>query len=495
MIGLGALVLLALVVASAVAIARAASRSGPEPLGGRASTGGAAKATGPAASSVGVDAELARWVEAGLLSPEQAAAISEHERVLASLPPPPAPPSPARAGRVPVVVEALGYLGGTLVVAGLVVLVAQSWSDIATAGRLGLSAAISGALLGGGALVRESDDPALARFRGLLWLLSAGAAALFVGVLVADGLGVERDETVVLAGSATVALHSGLLWRGRPRPLQQLGVLAGSAVAVGALVAVLAGSSPVGPAVWAVGGLYLVAGLSRRIPTPLLAEAVGAVAVVVGASMSAEPWQGPGLVFLVATGLGLVGLALVPGLAPERSDQILLAIIGGLALLQGIPSTLGFFAHEAGGPTGLLVWLVGALLILLGARRLVRLPVVVEVAGGLAIVGGAALTGVQWPSFAPVLGIVTAVALIALGTLPGQVLLSVFGSVGLLVNVPWAIGRFFPGEGRAPLLIMVTGALIIGVAVLLGRSGGRFRRELGRGGSAPAEERRARTGT
>jgi hypothetical protein len=66
---------------------------------------------------------------------------------------------------------------------------------------------------------------------------------------------------------------------------------------------------------------------------------------------------------------------------------------------------------------------------------------------------------------------VSAVALLALGATPGLQLLSLFGSVGLLVNVPWAIARFFPGQGRAPLLIMVSGALIVVIAVMVARSG------------------------
>jgi hypothetical protein len=104
---------------------------------------------------------------------------------------------------------------------------------------------------------------------------------------------------------------------------------------------------------------------------------------------------------------------------------------------------------------------------------------VVEALGGLALLGGAALTGMQWPGFAPLFGLATALGLVALGMLPGQVLLSVFGSLGLLINVPWAIGWYFPGEGRAPLLILVSGVLVLAVAVLLARMGGRFRRELG----------------
>jgi hypothetical protein len=127
----------------------------------------------------------------------------------------------------------------------------------------------------------------------------------------------------------------------------------------------------------------------------------------------------------------------------------------------------------------LTTWVIGSALLFVGSRGRVRLAHVATAFGAAALIGGAALTGVQWQAFAPLFGIVTAIGLVGLGMLPGQVLLSVFGSLGLLVNVPWAIGHFFPGEGRAPLLIMVSGVLILGAAVLLSRMGGRFRRELG----------------
>jgi hypothetical protein len=57
-----------------------------------------------------------------------------------------------------------------------------------------------------------------------------------------------------------------------------------------------------------------------------------------------------------------------------------------------------------------------------------------------------------------------------------RLLLSVLGSVGMLVNVPWIIVWFFPGEGRVPLLTLISGALILAVAVLLARQGGRHHR-------------------
>ena len=53
-------------------------------------------------------------------------------------------------------------------------------------------------------------------------------------------------------------------------------------------------------------------------------------------------------------------------------------------------------------------------------------------------------------------------------------------ALGLLANVPWAISHFFPGEGRAPLLIFASGAVIVAVAVWLARIGGRLRSELRR---------------
>jgi hypothetical protein len=146
-----------------------------------------------------------------------------------------------------------------------------------------------------------------------------------------------------------------------------------------------------------------------------------------------------------------------------------------------------YFACDAGALTGLTVWLGGALLIVLGGRRLVRLDTVVEVLGCVGVLVGAAVVGAQWDEVAPLAGIVTGLGLLALGMLPGRVLLSVTGSLGLLVNIPWTIGRFFPGERRA-VLILVSGALILLIAALMTRLRGRFRGELGRSGEMPSRK-------
>jgi hypothetical protein len=195
--------------------------------------------------------------------------------------------------------------------------------------------------------------------------------------------------------------------------------------------------------------------------------------------VASSSWQATGLLLLLATALGLAGLAVVDDLAPDRRDRTLLAVFGSLALIQSVPGVLGYFAQDAAGLTGLATWAAGASLLAIGASRMVRAPRLVELVGALALLGGAAPTGVQWEGFAPLFGTVTAVGLVGLGMLPGQVLLSAVGSVGLLINVPWAISWFSPGEGRVPLLIMVSGVLIIVIALVLTRMGDRFRRDLG----------------
>ncbi len=186
------------------------SPAGPSlpPLGSRRVESGSCAGTD-------LERDLARWVAAGLLSERQSAAIVAHEEAMArAVAPVSAPPSVPGRRRVPVVAEALGYLGGILAMVGLALVVAQYWPDMALAGRLALSGAGAIGFLVAGALVHEPSDPALARLRGFLWLLATAATGLFAGVLVADGFEAAGTETVVLACSGAVAFESGLLWCG-----------------------------------------------------------------------------------------------------------------------------------------------------------------------------------------------------------------------------------------------------------------------------------------
>ena len=171
-------------------------------------------------------------------------------------------------------------------------------------------------------------------------------------------------------------------------------------------------------------------------------------------------------------------LAELPALEITGAERITMLIVGAIALSNGGAPVVAYFANHAGIVTGLVMWAVGGLTVVATVSHRVVHRVLVEAAGGLVVIGGAALTGVQHQGFATLFGLVTAVGMLALGSQPGRVLMSVTGSLCLLVNVPWAISHYFPSENLAPLLIAVSGVLLVAVAVLLTRMGGRFRTEL-----------------
>jgi Predicted membrane protein (DUF2157) len=182
------------------------------PAGPSSPPAGSRRAERGSHPDVDLERSLARWVAAGLLSEQQSAAIVAHEEARARpVTAPHTTVSRVPGRRVPVVAEALGYLGGTLALVGLALVVAQYWPDMALAGRLALSGAGAVVFLVAGALVHEEADPALARLRGFLWLLATAATALFASVLVTGGFETASTETVVLACSGAVAFESGLL--------------------------------------------------------------------------------------------------------------------------------------------------------------------------------------------------------------------------------------------------------------------------------------------
>jgi hypothetical protein len=484
-VGLFPMLLLILVITAITVGVRGRSRRGSDGRSRAASTPAGPVASEPA-SDVGASgvtrgdrapepdeptlAALDRWVTAGLMSADQRTAIATHEARLA------AAPGAARAEvgtavprrRVSAAVEGLGYLGGMLTVSGLSLIVINAWPDLSTAGRLALSGGAAAVLLTAGRAAPEGMEPAFTRLRWFLWLAGTAAAGLFSGVAVAAGD--PSDVTVALAAATTVAVVAAVLWQGKDRPLQQLCLLGGLAVAVGTLVAELASAGAVGLAVWTVGAGYLVVGLRRMAGGHVLFEGAGSVAAMVGAIMVGSQWEGVGLLFLVATAFGLLALASLPRVATDHEDRQVIGAIGGLAFLQGVPSAIGWFAEGAGVLTGLAVWLAGTAVVLLGVRRVTRVPLATELLGGLACLVGAAVTATQVTGSGPLLGIGTALALVTLGARRDEGLVSALGAAGLLVNIPWAITHFFPGEGRIPLAAVVTGALFVGLALWLGRS-------------------------
>jgi hypothetical protein len=449
----------------------------PASLAGRGAPGQGLASTPPQSP---LRQALARWIAAGIISPDQATSIEAHEQLAAEQAAVAMHEARTQPRRVPLVAEALGYLGGTLGIVGLVLLVSRYWPDMPTATRLGLSGGGAAALAAAGYAVHEQTDAALTRLRWFLWTLSTPAAALFAGVLAADAFGAEYAGTIALTVAGVVAVQNAVLWSWRVRPIQQLLCLAALVVTAATAVDQVAAMDAVGAMVWVLGAVLVVLAIRQVTPISSLTAGLGAASMIVGAGLTVEQWHGAGMLAAALTTVGVLALAAVPGVVAPPADRTVLVVIGGVGGFQVIPATIAYFAQHAGRVAGLVVWAAGGLLVLVAARRLVRAPIAVEITGSIAVLVGAAVTGAQSAAFATIFGLITAVGLIVLGSAPGRVLLSLFGSLGLLVNVPWAISHFFPGEGRAPLLILASGAVIVAVAVWLARMGGRLRSELRR---------------
>jgi hypothetical protein len=319
---------------------------------------------------------------------------------------------------------------------------------------------------------------ALRRLRAFLWLASAAGTGLLAGVVVVDLIDSDSPRTITMAVAGAFALQCGLLWRNRFRPLQQAGFTIGFAVFLGAIIDQFSNDGVIGAALWLFGAALVMGGLRRAIIDPTIAEIAGAAIAYAGCAFIISGLMGFGEMIAVTTAWALVAPAVIRGITAERNEQILFGVIGAVALVMTVPGVIGYFAFEAGVITGVVVWLVGAAMITAGVRNMVRVPLLAQILGAAALIIGAAVCGAQSAGFAPIFGLVTAIGLIALGTREGMAIMSLFGSAALLINVPWLISHFFPGRGRAPFLILVSGLLIMGVAVLLARSGGRIREEV-----------------
>lgn len=330
-----------------------------------------------------------------------------------------------------------------------------------------------------GVFVREESDPAFARLRWFLWLLATAAIGVAASVLDDFIFETEHDQRTVLMVAIGIMILSAILWAWRERPIQQATFLGAFSVVAGVGVAQLGGSLAVsGVAVWCLGAAYVASGVGKVTPTAPLSALIGSVSVIVGAALTIDDWDGAGWIALLLTATTLIAAVLIDELVEDRLTAVAMGLVGTLAMIQAAPGTIVYFARDAGVATGLTV--VGSAIIVLLAVEFapVSSPNLLQVIGGVGLIAGSAITGSQSAGFATIFGLFVAISLIAFGMLPSHAVMSMFGLLGLLVFVPWSIAHFFPGEGRAPLMILVSGALIIVVAVVLSRMSNRLRDEL-----------------
>jgi hypothetical protein len=342
-------------------------------------------------------------VAQGLITPEQARALraqadaapgtsgpQEPPSAAGDLPPDPdgllgdpgdlpSPPGdlPSRRQRIlPLVAEALGYVGATIAFSGAAAATSTFWADLVPGAQVALLALVSGLLLLGGAGVpsRERAHPALRRLGSVLWLLSAAAFAGAVGLGLEDLLFdvyFDGGTTNFVATSAATAAYAGTLWWFRWSCLQQVGAYA---AVVATVVALLAAPAHPPTAAWfglAVAGLgaaWGVLGWGGVLRPERTALVLGSVGVLAGAEVVASE-TGWG----IALGLAAAVAMLAGGVVLRRA---LLVGLGAAGLLVFLPQGIGRWLGDSVGAA--LVLMISGLAVVATGVLIARLRTLEE---------------------------------------------------------------------------------------------------------------------
>lgn len=312
-------------------------------------------------TSPDLSALVDRWVERGIISPDQAASIrNDLEGVpepVAGPAAPPVPPAevltgepvgtpsapPAVASRADlrtaqpagrsIVVEALGYLGGLIAVIALGLIVGNVWESLPVGARIGLGAVVCLVLLGAGAAVPAERADAAHRLRAVLWAAATLAFSATTALLLAEGLDRSDDWVpAVVAGATTV--FAAALWRLHPTVLQHAVTFAAGLVTLATTVAVFADDTfwPTALAVWVGGLIWAVLSHFEIIRPRGVGLFLGSAGLVVGSMMLQEQSWGSGVA--LATVAAIVGVAVL-----ERRMSLL--AVGAAGTLSVLPQAMG----------------------------------------------------------------------------------------------------------------------------------------------------------
>jgi hypothetical protein len=305
-----------------------------------------------------LEVQISDWVAEGIINEEQAARIRARARV----------PVPETREQVTqrvtglgggelrsYAVEALGYLGGLLVVIAATLLANLYWSDLGVAARLGILAAAVVGLVAAGTLTPADRSEARSRLRSVLWAAATVAVAGFTAVLADEVLDLRgTDMGLTVSGTATAV--AALLWLAHRVPLQQIMLMVGAMLTAGAAMDQLpVGDWAIGVGVWAVALGWLVLGWTEVLRPPAMAMAFGAIGMVFGAS-GTMGWDA-GIVLGLLTVAGVVLVAVI-------ARELPMLAAGALGTLMIVPRAVNeWFPGELTAPF-VLLGLGGGLVVL-----------------------------------------------------------------------------------------------------------------------------------
>ena len=256
------------------------------------------------------------------------------------------PDQPPR--RVPLLAEAVGYIGAILVLAGLSVAVSKRWEDIPTGARLAILGSTTLVLLGIGWLIRESLEPALARLAGVTWAVSV---ATFAGsAAVVNQFYDTSSETAFVTIATSSALYAAALWLIHRHAIQHAVTFGGVLVATASIITWLV-NEPDGWMIaipfWVIGIAWAAAGWRGWLTPHLVAVPLGLLVALIAPSGI----ELSGLRF----GLGLTTAAAVMALSVAAGFTLGLGLASIAMLGYVVGSVTYYFGDTLGVPASLAV--------------------------------------------------------------------------------------------------------------------------------------------
>lgn len=261
--------------------------------------------------------------------------------------------------RISLLMEAIGYIGTILVLAGAFAYAQQHWTDISEAWRLAILATATGVFLGIGALVLSSTEPALRRLAAVTWAVSVAAFAGSAGMvnLLLD----THGKTPFLSIAVPTAAYAVILWLRQRHGIQQGVAFGASCVGVASVVNFLvtdaSGWMIVVP-LWAMGAGWAAAGWWRRVDPWFVAVPLGLLVALVAPATIEHP---SGLKF----GLGIATASVVMTFAVVEKFTPALAMGSVAELGYVIGAVIYYFGDTLGVPASLAI--AGLLILVMAA--------------------------------------------------------------------------------------------------------------------------------
>ncbi len=272
-----------------------------------------------------LDTALIRLVDDGVLTPEQARAVSRSVEDV---------DGPGRRG-LSTVAEALAYAGAAVAGAAALALASLWWDRLGAPAQTGVLVLAALALFGAGRWV-DGEDAAgpVRRLVAFCWFFAVIAGTAAVGVAASSWIGMGEARAILLLG-VVASGASGLLVRRRPSPLLLVLLLIGlQTAAFGFVEAVIdpAALDLGGLLAWSVSAAFALLVWGGVVGPRRAGFALAAVGALLGAQVLAFEVTGLGLALGVATSVGL--------LAGIRRDARAVAGLGAAGLVIFIPQVL-----------------------------------------------------------------------------------------------------------------------------------------------------------